>query len=81
MACPTRFELVIFRVGVGCIIQLCYGQVLSLAERKKQCFGIPYSIIIIKTFLSNKIGIIYVLTFLYKCNKIRANEGYITQYK
>lgn len=50
MACPTRFELVIFRVGVGGIIQLCYGQVLSLTKRKKRHFDTPYFIIIIKTF-------------------------------
>lgn len=49
-------------------------------KAKKQCFGIPYSIIIINTFLSNKNRIIYILTFLYTCNKIRANRGYKPQY-
>ena len=27
MVCPTGFEPTIYRVGVCCIIQLCYGQV------------------------------------------------------
>ena len=26
MACPGRFELPVFRIGIYCIIQLCYGQ-------------------------------------------------------
>lgn len=45
MACPTGFEPVIFRVGVGGIIRLCYGQEYT------------YTIIIITQILSNKLRI------------------------
>ena len=50
MACPGRFELPVFRIGIYCIIQLCYGQrwcalhisifilhVKSVAVKRKMC--------------------------------------------